>query len=93
MRVYWTENALTAVEAIGDYIALDAPEKAINFTERLLESTIHLEQFPLSGSVCKEDPSCRQVIVNGYRVIYEITDRGIEVLTVITPGQNRIQLK
>jgi addiction module RelE/StbE family toxin len=93
VKVYWTETALKAVEAIGDYIAKDAPERAIEFTDRLLESTSRLTKFPLSGSLCAEDSSCRQVIVGGYRVIYEITASGVEVLTVITPGQYPDQIK
>ncbi len=88
VKVSWTETALKAVEAIGDYIAKDAPERAIEFTDRLLESTSRLRKFPLSGSLCPEDSSCRQIIVNGYRVIYEITTSGVEVLTLISPGQN-----
>jgi len=93
VKVYWTQTALKAVEAIGDYIAKDSPEKAIEFTDRLLESTSRLEDFPMSGSTCTEDPSCRQVVVAAYRVIYEATERGVEVLTVIAPGQHPIQLK
>lgn len=93
VRVYWTETALKAVELIGDYIAQDAPESAIEFTNRLLESTSRLEDFPMSGSICTEDASCRQVVVVGYRVIYESTQRGVEVLTVLGPGRNPIQIK
>ena len=93
LKVYWTQTALKAVEAIGDYIAKEAPERAVEFTERLLESTSRLEDFPMSGSTCTEDASCRQVVVASYRVIYELTKRGIEVLTVIAPGQNPTQLK
>jgi addiction module RelE/StbE family toxin len=93
VKVYWTETALKAVEAIGDYIAKDAPERAIEFTDRLLESTSRLKKFPLSGSLCPEDSSCRHVTVNGHRVIYEITASGVEVLTVISPGQNPDQMK
>lgn len=93
VKVYWTETALKAVEAIGDYIGKDAPERAIEFTNRLLESTSRLEDFPMSGSTCTEDASCRQVVVAGYRVIYESTERGVEVLTVIAPGRNPTQLK
>jgi plasmid stabilization system protein ParE len=81
------------VEAIGDYIAKDAPERAIEFTDRLLESTSRLTKFPLSGSLCPEDTSCRQIIVNGYRVVYEITASGVEVLTVLGPGQNPDQIR
>ena len=93
VKVYWTQTALNAVEAIGNYIAQEAPEKAIEFTDLLLESTTRLEKFPLSGSVCREDFSCRQVVVTGYRVIYELTEHGIEVLTVIAPGQNPNRLR
>ena len=93
VKVYWTENALREVEEIGDYIALDSPERAIEFAKRLLDSTSHLEDFPLSGAICREDASCRYVVVIGYRVIYEATVRGIEVLTVVSPGQRRSSLK
>jgi len=91
VKVYWTKTALKAVEAIGDYIAKDASDKAIEFTEHLLESTSLLEDFPMSGSTCTEDASCRQIVVAGYRVIYELTERGVEVLTMIAPGQNPTQ--
>lgn len=87
VKIYWTESALKAVKAIGNYIAKDSPERAIEFTNRLLESTFRLEDFPMSGSICAEDTSCRQVVVAGYRVIYELTERGVEVLSVIGPGQ------
>jgi addiction module RelE/StbE family toxin len=93
VRVYWTEHALGALESIGDYIAEDAPERAIDFTTRLLESTFHLEDFPFSGSTCPEDASCRHVILSGYRIIYEVTDTGVKVLTVISPGKNVLQFK
>lgn len=93
VRISWTRTALKAVEAIGDYIAKDDPNKAMDFAERLLESTTRLGQFPMSGSICPEDASCRQLVVAGYRVIYELTGRGIEVLTVVGPGQNPKQLR
>lgn len=93
VKVHWTETALKAVESIGDYIAKDAPERAIEFTDRLLASAARLEAYPLSGSTCPEDASCRQVVVQGYREIYESTERGVEILAVIAPGQNPIQFK
>ena len=92
VKVYWTETALIALEAIADHIAKDSPARAIEFTDRLLESTSRLEDFSLSGSVSSEDASCRHVIVEGYRVIYELTERRVEVLSIVVPGQNLVQV-
>ncbi|MBI1859889.1 MAG: type II toxin-antitoxin system RelE/ParE family toxin [Deltaproteobacteria bacterium] len=78
---------------MGDYIAKADPERAIEFVRRLLDSTSHLETFPMSGSLCREDRSCRHVVVTSYRVIYEVTDRGVQILIVLKPGQSPIRFK
>ena len=92
-KVVWTSKARNDLDNIGDYIAKDSVTRAIDFTDRLFNSTVRLENFPLSGSICSEDATCRQVVLDGYRVIYEVTDRGVDVLTIISPGQNPTQLK
>ncbi len=87
-KIIWTATALDALEAIGLYIAQDAPERAVTFTDTLYDSTLQLEEFPLSGGLCPEDPACRQIVVEGYRIIYEISQKQVEVLTIISPGQD-----
>lgn len=54
MEVAWSESALRDLEHIRDYIALDQPVYATIFIERLLHTTRHLTQFPLSGRLMPE---------------------------------------
>jgi len=54
MQVIWSHRALLDVEHIRDYIALDSPTYANVFVERILHSTRHLPQFPLSGRMMPE---------------------------------------
>lgn len=35
-----------------------------------------------------EDPTCRQIVTEGYRIIYELSGEKIYVLAVIAPGQD-----
>ena len=84
--VVWTDNAKEDLSEVGSYIAKDSLTRAVDFTQRLFDSTAQLEDFPLSGPPCPEDPACRQLVLDGYRIIYEVTEKRIDVLTVISPG-------
>lgn len=87
-QVTWSPRALKRLDEIADYIALDAPARAVDFVLRLLESTDHLQEFPESGSVVPENQAFRQVVIQGYRIIYRVRVDAVEVVTVISPGQN-----
>jgi addiction module RelE/StbE family toxin len=90
-KVIWAENALSDVDDIGMFIAKDSVERAVNFCQKLFESTDQLEQQPLSSVVIAENPGFRQLVVAGYRVIYRLTDV-VEVITVIAPGKNAAKI-
>lgn len=87
-KVIWAPSALARLEEIAEFIARDFPSRAIDFVERLLESTDQLERYPLSGGVCPEHPVCRQLIVDGYRIIYEPSEASVDILTILAPGQD-----
>jgi toxin ParE1/3/4 len=53
-RVRWSNQALADLEAIGDFIARDAPSMAQVFVERVFAAIAHLEAFPRSGRVVPE---------------------------------------
>lgn len=86
MEIKWTPSAIARLQAIGDFIAQDAPERAMVFEDRLLESVLRLKEFPLSGPHVPENRSFRQIVLQGYRVIYNITPNIIEIVTIISPG-------
>lgn len=87
MKILWSPNSLKQLEKIGDYIALDSPANACKFVDKLIESVERLKKFPLSGSNVPESPNLKQVIVQGYRIIYRPKDTSIEIIAVLSPFQ------
>ena len=87
MKIVWSPNSLRQLEQIGDYIALDAPGNAGRFIDKIISSVERLKNLPLSGSNVPESPNLKQVIVQGYRVIYRPSDKSIDIIAVLTPAQ------
>jgi addiction module RelE/StbE family toxin len=87
VRIIWSPNSLKQLENIGDYIAIDSPGNARKFIDKLIESVERLKQFPLSGSNVPESPNLKQVLVQGYRIIYRPRDLAIEIIAVLSPFQ------
>ena len=90
MRVIWSEGALRDLEHIRDYIALDNPAYANVFVERLLKTTRHLPQFPQSGRPMPEAkaPNIREVLYQGYRIVYRLSPELIEVVMAVHGSRN-----
>lgn len=88
MEVVWSPRSLEKIELIGDFIAQDAPERARAFVDRLVESVERLRKFPMSGQLTRENPAFRQIVVQGYRIVYRVQEKAIEVVTVIAPKEN-----
>jgi plasmid stabilization system protein ParE len=97
VEVTWSPRAEFRLVEIADYIAASNPERAKEFVLRLLYCVDHLQEFLESGSLVPENVAFRQVVLQGYRIIYRIqTDerdrltRIAEVVTVVSPGQNAL---
>jgi toxin ParE1/3/4 len=90
MKVIWSEQALLDVEHIRDYIVQDSPAYAQPFIERLLHATRHLPAFPESGRPMPEanSPSIREVIYQGYRIVYRLRSDTIEIVMVAHGSRN-----
>jgi toxin ParE1/3/4 len=84
-RLIWTEPALSDLDAVADYIALDNPAAAANFVERVFKSVERLEQFPHSGKCPSELPESpyREVVVSPCRVFYRIEGDAVFLLHVM----------
>jgi toxin ParE1/3/4 len=90
-RLIWTEPALNDLEAIAEYIALDKPDAARRYVQRVFQIVERLAQFPNSGSIPPEIPHLpyRHVVVPPCRIFYR-TD-GQEVLIVfVMRGEQRL---
>lgn len=84
MRIVWSDGAVANLEAIHEYIARDAPDRAGSFIQRLIEATEPLTDFPQMGRVAPEgDGRHREVFCDPYRIIYRARDEEIYVVTVV----------
>ena len=83
--VKWSSPARRDLRQIHDFIAKDSGYYAKNVVRTIVEQTEKLVDFPRIGRIVPEigDPNIRELFVYSYRLIYEITPEGIEILTVI----------
>lgn len=84
-RLIWTEPALNDLEAIAEYIALDKPDAARRYVQRVFEAVERLAHFPKSGSIPPEIPHLpyRQVVVQPCRVFYRTEGQDILIVFVM----------
>lgn len=87
MKILWAEPALDDAGRLRDYIALDQPFYAKEFTERLMTSVEPLADNPrMYRAVPEAKNDCiREVIFHGYRIIYQVLDKidTIKILAII----------
>lgn len=87
-----TEPALSDLEAIADYIALDKPDAAKAFVQRVFSHIGQLQEHPQSGSIVRELPSSpyRQIVEPPCRIFYRFDEARIFVLHVML-GEMRLK--
>jgi plasmid stabilization system protein ParE len=91
MRVNWTEPALEDLEAIQAYIAKDSSFYARQFIERIFDAATKLESFPEIGrrvQEAEERTDIRELIFQGYRIIYLAQPKHITIIAVIHGSRN-----
>lgn len=90
MNIRWSPLALERIEEIGSAIATEAPITAHRVMQRILDAVGRLDAFPMSGRVVPEigNPVIREVIDPPYRILYQVHQDVVEVLTVIHSRQS-----
>ena len=91
-KLIWTEPALSDLDAIADYIALDKPDAARQLVQRVFQ---HVEQIiaqPESGSRPPElrRSRYRQIIETPCRIFYRYDGDRVFILYVMR-GEMRLQ--
>jgi toxin ParE1/3/4 len=86
VEIIWSTRSLVRLEEIAEFISQDSPRRAFEFIEKLRASINRLIDFPLSGPVALENPAYRQLVFDGYRVIYHVAPKRIEIFTIVSPG-------
>ncbi len=89
MSVHWTDNAITHLVDIYEYITHDSPVYAKRMVDRLTKRSEQIADFPMSGRMVPEYEAddIREMIEKPYRIIYRIKPDQIDVLAVIHHAQ------
>lgn len=85
VELIWTEPALSDLDAIADYIALDKPEAARRLVQRIFQHVEQLADFPESGSWPQElsHKRYRQIVEPPCRVFYRYDGERVFILYVM----------
>lgn len=82
MKLRWSAESLSELEAIIEYIARDNPTAALELGEQILSSVeAVLPENPYSGRPGRVEGTRELVVHYSYIVAYEVTDT-INILTV-----------
>jgi toxin ParE1/3/4 len=83
-QIIWTEPALSDLDAIADYIALDKPEAARRLVQRVFKHVEQLATHPKSGSVPPElrGSRYRQIVEPPCRAFYRYDGKRVFILHV-----------
>ena len=89
-RLIWTEPALKDLETIAEYIALDKPDAARRYIQKVFTAVERLSQFPKSGSIPPEISNLpyRQVVVPPCRVFYRCDKDCVFIVFVMRSEQD-----
>ena len=89
-RLIWTEPALSDLDAIADYIALDDPEAARKLVRKIFAHVGQLAEFPESGSIPREllpMRRYRQIVEKPCRIFYRAEPKKVYVVHVMRGEQ------
>ena len=82
--ILWSERARRDLFEIGDFIARDKPGAASKLVREILDAVGRTALFPTSGRIVPEigRSDIREVILGNYRIVYQLNESTIVVLTV-----------
>jgi len=91
-RLIWTEPALSDLDEIAEYIALDNADAAKKLVQKVFQKLERLEQHPQSGRMPPElkKTAYREVIVDPCRIFYRVDNKDIYVLYVMR-GESQLR--
>ncbi len=89
-EVRWSPQALRDLDAIGDYLERSSPQYARSLVARLYTAGGALGEFPAMGRVVPEVEveHVREIVRDGYRIVYVVVEDSIEVLAVLHGRQD-----
>ena len=89
MRVEFSRFVEADLEAIGDYIALDNPVRAITFIREIRQKIRLIEQQPLLYQLRPEiGDGARLAVVGRYVILYRIVGQVVRIERVVYGGRD-----
>ncbi len=84
-EIIWTEPALSDLDAVADYIAIENPKAASQLVRRVFEHIEQLKQHPESGSKPNElkRSRYRQIVEPPCRIFYRYDGQKVFILHVM----------
>lgn len=84
-EIIWTDSAVSDVDSIAEYIAVENPEAAMLLVEKLFAAVERLERHPESGRRPPElvNSRYREVICGPCRLFYRTEDRRVIIVFVM----------
>lgn len=84
-QIVWTEPALSDLNEIAEYIALDKPSAARRLVKQVFSQVERLEQFPELGRIPPEldNSKYREIIIGPCRIFYRIDQDKIFITYVM----------
>ena len=84
-EIIWTEPAISELDEIADYIALDNPQAARALVQRVFAHVAQLADHPVSGSRPPELKSSRyrQIVEPPCRIFYRMDGESVVILYVM----------
>jgi addiction module RelE/StbE family toxin len=88
-QIIWTEPALSDLDAIADYIAIENRDAAQRLVHKVFEHVSQLAEHPESGSRLGEMKRSRyrQLVEPHCRIIYRYADDHVFILHVMRTEQ------
>jgi toxin ParE1/3/4 len=84
-EIVWSDPALSDLDAVADYIALENPIAASELVKRIIDHVSQLADHPESGSRPQElkRSRCRQIVEPPCRIFYRFDGHKVFILHVM----------
>lgn len=84
MRVRFSQTAKDQLNEVKYYIAKDNPETAAKHIKKVINRIKKVLEYPYIGKVntIYNQETIREIAVEGYKVIYQIASKSINILVV-----------
>ncbi|MFZ2171518.1 MAG: type II toxin-antitoxin system RelE/ParE family toxin [Methylococcaceae bacterium] len=92
-QIIWTEPALSDLDDIAEYIALDKVEAARRLVKQVFKNVGELEHFPELGRKPPEleNSTYREIIVNPCRIFYRADQNENVYILYVMRGERQLR--